>query len=99
MSRNRSKLRNRVVNAAEETLARQGYVSDVLLGIGWLDQPTFKRWQRGQLPYLEQGIQTKPSRVAEAMRLFRVWAMEKRLEPSETAYVARARQGEGQPAA
>jgi hypothetical protein len=49
---NQNKLRNRVISAAESTLASQGYVSaiDVLTGIGWLDLSTWKRWRLGQLP-------------------------------------------------
>jgi hypothetical protein len=88
---NRKKLRNRVVCAAESVVTQQGYVSaiDVLTGIGWLDQATLKRWRQGQLPYLERGIQTNLSRISEAMKLFRAWAKEQHLYPSETAYIAR----------
>jgi hypothetical protein len=88
---NRNKLRVRVVAAAEGVLARQGFVSaiDVLLGMGWLDQATLKRWKQSQLAYLEAGIHTNLSRISEAMRLFRAWATEKHLSPSETAYVAK----------
>jgi hypothetical protein len=88
---NRDKLRTRVMRAAESALANQGFVSaiDVLTGIGWLNESTLKRWRSGQLPYLEQGIQTNLSRISEAMKLFRAWAVEKLLFPSETAYVAR----------
>lgn len=90
-SDNHNKLRVRVVAAAEGVLARQGFVSpiDVLVGIGWLDQATLKRWKQSQLAYLEAGIQAKLSRVSEAIRLFRAWATEKHLHPSETAYVAK----------
>lgn len=88
---NRNKLRTRIVGAAEAALTRQDYVSaiDVLTGIGWLDQATLTRWRQGQVPYLERGIQTNLSRISEAMRLFRAWAVEKGLRPSETAYVAK----------
>jgi hypothetical protein len=88
---NRNKLQSRVVGAAESALARHGYASpiDVLTGIGWLDQATLKRWTQGQLPYLERGIQANLSRITEAMKLFRAWATEKHLCPSETTYVAR----------
>jgi hypothetical protein len=88
---NRDKLRARVIAAAESTLARQGFVSaiDVLTGIGWLDQATLKRWRYGQLASLEQGIQTNVSRISEAMTLFRAWAAERHLDPSETTYVAK----------
>lgn len=88
---NRNQLRVRVVAAAEGVLARQGFVSaiDVLLGMGWLDQATLKRWKQSQLAYLEAGIHRNLSRISEAMRLFRAWATEKHLSPSETAYVAK----------
>jgi hypothetical protein len=88
---NRDKLRARVVSAAESALAQQGYVSaiDVLTGIGWLDASTLKQWRTGRLTFLEQGIQTNLSRISEAMKLFRGWATDKLLSPSETAYVAR----------
>ena len=66
---NRDKLRVRVADAAEAALARRGFVSaiDVLLGLGWLDEPTLKRWRQAQLPYLEGGIWTNLSRISEAM--------------------------------
>src|SRR5688500_10012897 len=88
---NRNKLQARVTSAAELALAEDGYVTaiDILGGIGWLDPSHLKRWQQGQLPYLDRCIQTNLSRNSEAMNLFRAWAMEKGLRPSETAYVAR----------
>lgn len=88
---NRKNLHERVVGAAESVLATQGYVTalDVLVGIGWLPQSTVGRWRRGQLPYLEHGIQTNPSRVSEAMALFYAWATARHLQPSETEHIAR----------
>jgi hypothetical protein len=91
---NRSKLAERVISAAEAALAAQHYVSpiDVLVGIRWLDPGAVKRWQRGQIEYLEGAVQTKLSRISEAMKLFRSWATEKELRPSETHYVAKTPQ-------
>jgi len=88
---NRNKLRTRVVNASEFALSKQGYVSpiDVLTGTGWLPRSTLAQWRQGRLQYLEAGIQTNLARISEAMRLFRSWAAEKHLYPSETAYVGR----------
>ena len=88
---NRRKLADRVVKAAEAALAARHYVSpvDVLVGIGWLDPGAVKRWREGQVDYLERVIQTKPSRISEAMKLFRSWATAKGLIASETSYVAR----------
>src|SRR5260370_775840 len=91
---NRKKLAHRVTTAAEAALAAQDYVApvDVLLGIGWIDGGTVKRWRQGQVDYLEAAMQTNLSRVSEAMKLFRSWATAKGLSASETHYVARTPQ-------
>jgi hypothetical protein len=88
---NRKKLDDRVIRAAEAALAVQKYVSpvDVLVGIGWLDPGAIKRWQQGQVEYLEGVVQTNLPRISEAMKLFRSWAAAKGLTPSETSYIAR----------
>ena len=93
-SKNRQSLADRVIRAAEASLAAQGYVAplDVLLGIGWLDPNSEKRWRLGQIDVLERAIQTNLARISEAMKLFRSWAGSKGLLASETAYVARAPQ-------
>ena len=91
---NRKKLDDRVIRAAEAALAARKYVSpvDVLVGIGWLDPHAVKRWQQGQIDYLEGVVQTNLPRISEAMKLFRSWATAKGLSPSETHYVARTPQ-------
>jgi hypothetical protein len=92
--KNREKLADRVVRAAESALAAQDYVSpvDVLVGIGWLDSGTVDRWRRGQIECLEAAIRTNLARILDAMRLFRAWATAKGLLASETDYVARTPQ-------
>jgi hypothetical protein len=93
-AKNRRPLADRVVAAAEAALAAQDYVSpvDVLVGIGWTESGTVKRWRQGQIDCLESALQTSPSRVSEAMTLLRSWAAERGLLPSETQYVARTPQ-------
>jgi hypothetical protein len=88
---NRRKLADRVNKAAEASLAAKNYVSpiDVLAGIGWLDPAALKRWQQGQVDYLERVVQTNLSRISAAMKLFRSWAAAKGLVPKETLYIAR----------
>jgi hypothetical protein len=88
---NRKKLSDRVIKAAEASLASRKYVSplDVLVGIGWLDPGAVKRWQQGQIGHLEEVVQTNLSRISEAMKLFQSWAAAKSLTPSETHYVCR----------
>ena len=88
---NRKKLENRVVSAAVAALRKQGFVSpiDVLCEMGWLDPSNLQRWKQGQLRCLEGGVQANLSRISEAMKLFRAWARNQGLNPSETDYVAR----------
>jgi hypothetical protein len=92
--KNRASLADRVSRAAEASLAAQSYASpiDVLVGIGWLDPGTVKRWRQGQINYLERAVHTNLPRISEAMRLFRSWAADKGLIASETDYVARTPQ-------
>jgi hypothetical protein len=89
--RNRGKLADRVVRAAEASLATQHYVRpiDMLVGIGWLDPEAEKRWRQGQIDCLEGAVQANLSRLSEAMKLFRSWATGKGLFASETTHVAR----------
>ena len=44
--KNPKSLEERVTTAAEKALAARGYVApiDILLGIGWLDPNTARRW-------------------------------------------------------
>jgi hypothetical protein len=92
--KNQNPLDERVIRAAEDALARQGCVSpiDVLAGIRWLDPGAVDRWRRGQIDYLLHAVQTKPSRISEAMSLFRSWATGRGLSASPTDYVARTPQ-------
>lgn len=84
--KNRKKLADRVVRAAEAALSANHYVSsiDVLVGIGWLDTGALERWRRGQIEYLERAVQTNLSRISEAMKLFRSWAAGQGLIAGET---------------
>jgi hypothetical protein len=95
MSRNnRRPLAERVIEAAEASLAAQKYASPfgVLLGLGWLDPNTARRWQQGQIDCLEEVMQTNPARLSEAMTLLQSWAAGKGLPASEARYVARTPQ-------
>lgn len=89
-----NRLAERVTQAAEAALVAQGYASaiDVLVGIRWLDPGHLQQWRRGQIDCLEGAMQTNPSRITEAMKLFRSWAAAKGLSASQTDYVARTPQ-------
>ncbi|MGH3921792.1 MAG: hypothetical protein ACRDTT_02765 [Pseudonocardiaceae bacterium] len=86
-------LEQRVTRAAEAALAEQQYVSaiDVLLGLGWLAPSHLDEWRQGRVQCLEQLVQAGLPKLSNAMQLFRHWAQERGLVPSETSYVARTR--------
>jgi hypothetical protein len=95
MSRtNRRPLAERVTEAAEASLAAQDYASPfhMLLGLGWLDPNSARRWLQGQVECLEDVMQVNPTRLTEAMALLRSWAAAKGLPSSEAKYVARTPQ-------
>ena len=93
VSDNQSKLEQRVVRAAEAGLAERRFVTaiDVLVGIGWLAPSAVDRWRQGRVEYLEREVQANLRKISTAMALFRRWAEQRDLQPSETAYVARTR--------
>jgi hypothetical protein len=86
-------LEERVVRAAEAALADHDYVSalDIFVGIGLLAAVHMRDWRQGRIPCLEQVIQGNLHKISLSMRIFRRWARERGLRPSETAYIARAR--------
>ena len=92
---NQSELERRVHRAAEAALARQKYVSpiDVLCGMGLLTPNRVDDWRKGQVDFLERVIQGNPRKISSSMAIFRRWAAERGLKPSETGYVRRTRGG------
>ncbi len=95
MHPNREKLRQRVVQAAEAALADHHHVSaiDILKGTGVLDPTHLESWRKGRVALLERVIQGNLNTISEMMAIFRSWAVERALEPSEAAYVRRAPSG------
>ncbi len=85
----------RVVRAAEAALAHHQYVSaiEVLIGAGFLAPTHLEAWRKGRIDFLERVIQGNLKRISLAMAIFRKWAIEKGLKPSETGYVRHARGG------
>jgi hypothetical protein len=90
-----TKLEQRVYRAAEAALARQHYVSaiDVLCGMGLLASSAVDSWRKGRIDFLEREIQGSLNKISSSMAIFRRWAQEKGLKPSETGYVRHARSG------
>jgi hypothetical protein len=81
------------VRAAEQALAQHQFVTsiDVLVGLGWLEPRRVDEWRQGRVDYLERVVVASLGRISTAMRVFRGWAADRGLKPSETGYVARSR--------
>lgn len=84
------KLRRDIAAAGGAAAAKNGYVTaiDVLLGIGWVRPEKVEDWRRGRVPCLEQVIVASLPKISAAMRVFRRWAEDAGLRPSETVYVS-----------
>ena len=80
-------LSERVARSAAEVLAEKGYVAplDVLVEMGWLAPARVQEWRQGRVPCLERVVQANLSKISDAMRLLRRWAVDNGLHPSETA--------------
>jgi hypothetical protein len=89
----RGSVEERVVRAAEATLAERKMVSavDVLLGLRWLAPSHVDVWRQGRVETLEALMQVRPDRLSAALDAFSRWAKRRGLQPTETAYVARTR--------
>jgi hypothetical protein len=92
---NQSELERRVHSAAEAALARQQYVSaiDVFCGMGLLTSTHVDSWRKGRVDFLERVIQGNLKKISSSMAIFRRWAKEKGLKPSETDYMRPTRAG------
>jgi hypothetical protein len=88
-------LKKRVVSAAEAALAHNQYVSaiDVLTRTRLLEPTHVEAWRKGRIDILEGAIQANPDKISRSMAMFRQWALEKGLKPSETSYVRNTRNG------
>jgi hypothetical protein len=89
------RLFNRVVEAAEAALVDHSFVSaiDVLCGMGLLAPTQVEAWRKGRIDFLERVIQGNLHKISSSMAMFRRWANEKGLKPSETRYVQGTRTG------
>ncbi|MCO6005188.1 DUF2293 domain-containing protein [Actinoallomurus purpureus] len=88
-----SALERRVVAAAEAALADSRSVSmiDVLTGLGWLPGRRVDEWRQGRIADLEEALSVRADKLATALATLHEWAERQGLRPSETAYVAAAR--------
>src|SRR4051794_3233696 len=61
--------------------------------MGLLQSTHVDSWRKGQVDFLERSIQGNLHKISSSMEMFRRWAREKGLKPSETQYVRRTRNG------
>lgn len=92
MNDNLKRLRERAIQAAENSLVKQNYVSpiDLFIGMHLLQPVHVTDWRKGKIPYLESVIQGNLNKISFSMRCFRAWAEEKGLKSSPTAYLVRS---------
>jgi hypothetical protein len=81
-------LQTRVARIAEALLADQRYVRaiDVLIGLGWLAEPSVERWMKGRAPALDRCLGVEPAKVPPALAALRHWAQGRGLTASEADY-------------
>ncbi|MFN0167584.1 MAG: DUF2293 domain-containing protein [Bryobacteraceae bacterium] len=91
----REAIEQRIIRAAEAALAQRQYVSaiDIFTGAGLLAPTHLEAWRKGRVDFLERVIQGNLKKISLSMKVFRKWASEKGLKPSETRYVRRTRGG------
>jgi hypothetical protein len=87
---NQAKLWRAIATAGGAAIAKNGYVTaiDVLVGVGWLLPAKVEDWRRGRVPYLERVTVASLPKISTAMKVFRSWAKDAGLRPSETVYVS-----------
>jgi hypothetical protein len=92
--RNEAKLRSKIAAAGEAALTKAGYVTaiDALLATGWLTPENLTEWRQGRVPYLERVTVASLPKISAAMRIFRRWAQDRGLRPSQTVYVSWTKQ-------
>jgi hypothetical protein len=61
--------------------------------MGLLASSAVDSWRKGRVDFLEREIQGSQSKISLSMAIFRRWALEKGLKPSETGYVRHVRSG------
>jgi hypothetical protein len=86
-------LKSRVVPAASDALARQGFVTpvDVCVGLGWLHASNVDDWRHGRVDDLEGFLPVPGDKITEFIVCLDSWARERGLERTEAEYVSATR--------
>ncbi len=83
-----ARVETRVAQIAEAALAEQRYVRpiDVLVGLGWLAQPSVDRWMHGRVASLDRCVGVDAAKVSVALTALQHWAEDRGLKPLEADY-------------
>ena len=92
-----SNLRQRVVEAAEAVLERDGSIGplELLQKMGFLHPAHVEGWRKGNeyYPFLEKWIQVGPEKFRKTLRHFEEWVKGRGLQPIEASYTRRGPAG------
>ena len=90
----------RVADVAERVLADRQFVTavDVLIGVGWLMQPSADGWLRGHVPYLDRLIFKEPAEIESVLGALQTWGHSRGLQQWQTDYGSRVFTEAGDPA-
>jgi hypothetical protein len=86
-------LESRVVAAAEQAFARQGFVTpvDVCLGLGWLHDCNVDDWRHGRADDLEEFLPVHDDRLIDIHVYLHHWATARGLQRAEGEYISATR--------
>lgn len=86
-------LESRVVAAAQQAFARQGFVTpvDVCLGLGWLHECNVDDWRHGRADDLEDFLPVHDDRLIDIHLYLHHWATARGLQQAEGEYVSATR--------
>lgn len=95
--RGRSKLEQRVIDAADQVLRRDGAVGpiELLIQLRFLEHVHVEHWKRGSptIAVLEDHIQCGEKKLADTFRFFQQWAEAQGLETAAAVYQGPSRSG------
>jgi hypothetical protein len=86
-------LKSRVITVADETLARQGFVTpiDVCLGLGWLRDSNVDDWRHGRADDLEEFLPVHDDRLIDVHVYLHHWATSRGLQRTAAEYISATR--------
>lgn len=81
-------MENKIHESMNRQCRKRGYAApvDVLMDIGYLKRIRYDDWRAGRIPFLEAVCETNLHKLAEILRIMRVYAARWNWSPSITSY-------------